>query len=82
MPTSTPDKTPAAPAKHDGEGNAEVQAKMDEALAKGYIGVVPDPIPNSAYSLQSGPDSPPVIDDNQTRFAQTHAVTSKEKPNA
>lgn len=39
-------------------GAAEVQAKADEAAEKGYIGSVPDPNPNKAYSLQSGPDSP------------------------
>jgi hypothetical protein len=41
-------------------GAAEVQKKVDDAEAKGYIGTVPDENPNSAYSLASGPDAPPV----------------------
>lgn len=35
----------------------EQEAKAQE---KGYRGVVTDPIPNEAYSLKSGPDSPSV----------------------
>lgn len=33
-------------------GQAEVQANMDEATEKGYIGEVPDKTPNSAYTVQ------------------------------
>lgn len=32
-------------------GQAEVQANFDEAEAKGYIGSVPDPTPNEAYTV-------------------------------
>ena len=39
-------------------GQAEVQAKFDEAAEKGYFGTVPPQPPNEAYSLQSGPDAP------------------------
>jgi hypothetical protein len=46
--------------KQDDGGSAEVQKKTDEAQEKGYIGTVPDEHPNSAYSLASGPDAPPV----------------------
>lgn len=53
--------------------NAEVQAKVDEAEDKGYFGSVPDPHPNSAYSLQSGPDSPPLAEDDRTRSGQPAA---------
>lgn len=49
-------KTKAAPPADAGQD--EVQAKFDEANEKGYFGTVPDGPPNSAYSLQSGPDSP------------------------
>lgn len=55
------------------EGNDEVQAKVDDALAKGYIGSVPDPEPNSAHSLASGPDSPLLAPDDRTRTPQ-HAA--------
>lgn len=33
-------------------GQAEVQAKSDEATAKGYEGTVPDKTPNQAYTIQ------------------------------
>lgn len=44
--------------KTDDQGQAEVQQAADEATEKGYIGTTPDPFPNEAYSLKSGPDSP------------------------
>jgi hypothetical protein len=37
--------------KSDDLGADEVQAKVDEAEAKGYLGEVPDPTPNSAYTV-------------------------------
>lgn len=49
---------------------AEAQARMDEATAKGYIGWVPDENPNSAYSLESGPDGVVEIAGPQARAAQ------------
>jgi len=48
-------------------GAAELQEFVDDAEAKGYIGFVPDPNPNKAYSLQSGPDSPAAVTDNASR---------------
>lgn len=42
----------------DDAGQAEVQSDRDAAREKGYEGSTPDPHPNEAYSLQSGPDSP------------------------
>lgn len=58
--------------------NAEVQAKADESLEKGYIGEVSDPHPNEAYSILTGPDSPPLHEDDRTRFAQPSAPSTKE----
>ena len=40
----------ASPA--DDAGQAEVQAKFDEAEKKGYFGEVPDDTPNEAYTLK------------------------------
>lgn len=57
--------------------NAEVQAKADEALAKGYIGETPDDHDDLAYSPQTGPDAPPLIEDDRTRFAQPAARKEK-----
>jgi hypothetical protein len=48
---STAKKTTAAPASADDLGQAEVQARFDEAEAKGYWGSVPDETPNEAYTL-------------------------------
>lgn len=70
MATKNSDK-PTGDERVAADANAEVQSKMDDALAKGYIGTVPDPHPNAAYSIQTGPDSPPVIEDNQSRFGQS-----------
>jgi hypothetical protein len=60
------------------EASREVQKAFDEAEEKGYFGTVPDPHPNSAYSLESGPAGVPLVEDNQTRVAQATNV-SKEK---
>lgn len=39
-------------------GQAEVQKNVDEEQEQGFRGAEVDPLPNSAYSLESGPDSP------------------------
>lgn len=39
-------------------GQKDLQKRADEAEAKGFIGVEVDPLPNSRYSLESGPESP------------------------
>lgn len=60
-----------ATAKKDEDvGQAEVQSKRDEAREKGYEGNVPDEQPNSAYSLQSGPDSPSAAEVQAAALAQ------------
>lgn len=41
-----------APAKADDLGQAEVQAKFDEAAEKGYFGYAPDDTPNENYTLK------------------------------
>lgn len=51
---------PAADVKSAEAANAEVQAKADIETEQGYRGVTNDPNPNSAYSILSGPDAPPV----------------------
>lgn len=35
----------------DDAGQAEVQAKFDKEQEQGYIGSVPDPTPNDAYTV-------------------------------
>lgn len=48
--------------KNDDAGQAEVQARVDEAEEKGYEGWVPDETPNEAYSLESkGFDDTPEV---------------------
>jgi hypothetical protein len=44
------DKT--TPAKSADAGQDEVQAKFDEAAAKGYFGTTPDATPNENYTLK------------------------------
>lgn len=46
--------------KSDDAGQAEVQKKVDENTEQGFEGEAVDPLPNSAYSLESGPDSPTI----------------------
>lgn len=45
-------------ASKDDAGQAEVQARSDEAEEKGYLGEVPPGPPNEAFSLESGAESP------------------------
>lgn len=46
-------KSPTRLEKGKGDvGQEEVQAKVDEAEAKGYIGVKTDPEPNESYTVQ------------------------------
>ncbi len=42
----------------DDAGQAEVQAKFDEAAEQGYFGTSPDPTPPENYTLQTPQDAP------------------------
>lgn len=46
-------------------GQAEMQKIADEASDQGFLGTKVDPIPNSEYSLQSGPDSPTALEQQE-----------------
>lgn len=46
--------------KSSDSGQAEVQDSFTQAQEQGYFGRKVDPEPNSAHSLESGPDAPPV----------------------
>lgn len=48
----------------------DAQKQVDDEQSKGYVGVKVDPRPNSAYSMESGPDSPPAVDDDVSRIDQ------------
>lgn len=54
-------------------GAGQVQDAADEQTDQGYIGQKVDPLPNSAHSLESGPDSPQLVGDDRTR-AEQHIV--------
>lgn len=43
-------------------GQAEAQKTVDKAEEQGFLGRKVDPLPNSAHSLESGPDSPTVAE--------------------
>jgi hypothetical protein len=59
-----------APRKNDDLGEAEVQKNVDAEHDQGYVGVKVDPRPNSAYSLESGPDSPSAVEADGVRAVQ------------
>lgn len=63
-------------------GQAEMQSKYDEAAAKGYVGAVPAGPPNSAYSMESGPESPSPLDQHialhDTKGDEMRASTAQE----
>jgi len=46
--------------KADGAVADRVQKAVDEETEQGFRGIKVDPLPNSAYSLESGPESPAV----------------------
>jgi hypothetical protein len=46
----------------DDAGQADVQKTVNKAEEKGYLGTKVDPLPNSAHSLESGPEAPAVHD--------------------
>jgi hypothetical protein len=50
-PAAAEQTTESKPNKGDDLGQAEVQAKFDEANAQGYWGSVPDETPNENYTL-------------------------------
>lgn len=52
MATDSPKKTAATKPASDDLGQAEVQAKFDEANSKGYWGETPDDTPNENYTLK------------------------------
>lgn len=43
-------------------GAAEVRKGFEEDQKQGFSGVKVDPLPNSAHSLESGPDAPTVAE--------------------
>ena len=59
-----------------------LQKQMDDANDKGYLGDKVDPLPNSAHSLESGPDAPSpasqYADALQQRADEAKAETKEE----
>lgn len=53
-------KDSSSSAKADAPADAGVVTDPDKALEVGYFGFSPDENPNEAYSLETGPDGPPV----------------------
>lgn len=53
----------------------DVEEKAAKEQEQGFVGTKVDPRPDSAYTLESGPDSPPATDDDRddrTRTDQRH----------
>lgn len=63
----------ASKRKSTDAGEAEVQDKFDEANAKGYFGTVPDPTPNSAYSVAGVTSGAPTPETDADAFAAAEA---------
>lgn len=55
----------AAAEEADADVMADAKAAFDEAADQGFFGEKVDPYPNEAYSLESGPDSPGVVEAQQ-----------------
>lgn len=56
-----------------GEAAAEVEARIEGDLEKGYHGSTPDDDPYGSgldNTLLTGPDGPPLVPDNTTRAVQ------------
>lgn len=62
------------PDKQADAGQAEMQKMADEATEQGFLGTKVDPLPNSAYSLESGPESP-TIDEQREALAKDEKGT-------
>lgn len=60
-------------------GAEQVQQRVDEETARGYIGTKVDPLPDEAYTLATGPDSPTSVPDDHTRVEQ-HAIDPTVQP--
>lgn len=67
----TAHKDPAAAAKGD------VEKQVAKEQEQGFVGHKVDPRPNSDYTLESGPDSPPHVENDRTRIEQP-SVAFKE----
>jgi hypothetical protein len=51
----------------DDAGQAEVQAKFDEANEKGYFGTTPDDTPNENYTLKGVTSGKPTPETERTK---------------
>ncbi len=58
---------------------AEVQTAVDKEQEKGYVGVKVDPLPNEAYSLESGPDSPGLLEAREAFVDAERAEAAQKK---
>jgi hypothetical protein len=54
------------------QAKGDVEQKVAKDQEQGFHGTKVDPRPNSDYSLESGPDSPPAVEDDRTGNVQPH----------
>lgn len=76
-PPAKQDKAPEAPTDA-ATIKGDVEERAAEEAEQGFIGVKVDPIPNEEYSLETGPDSPPAVEDNRTRVEHYIAPAAGE----
>jgi hypothetical protein len=76
------DTTKAAPkeTKASDFGASQVRDAFDDAQQKGYFGQKVDPLPNSAHSLESGPEAPTASEQHATALkARAEDITADAK---
>lgn len=61
--------------KTDDAGQAEVAKQVEKIDEQGFIGQKVDPLPDSAHSLESGPDAPAPVEDDRSRSPQPTTST-------
>jgi hypothetical protein len=67
-----------AASKAAADVQAAVAKQVDREQEQGYRGRKVDPLPNSAYSLESGPDAPSSVPEDGTAITQRHINPPKE----
>ena len=56
--------------KKSSDPAGDVAEQVAKANDQGFIGQKVDPRPNEAYTLETGPDSPPAVEDDASRSVQ------------
>lgn len=58
--------------KETKQAKGDVEKKVAEEQEQGFLGNKVDPVDDAEYTLKTGPDSPPAVDDDRTGIVQQH----------